>query len=1187
MKNNLQVLVVDDDANLRKTLSDILKVKGYAVVSAANGAEAIAEAQRVAVNIALIDLMLPDMSGIEVMERIKSASPYTEAIILTGHASLTTAIEATTKGAFSYLLKPYEIENLLLHIHHALNRQQAQEEIRRLASFPRLNPQPVIEITSSGEVTYANPAADKLFPGLRLLNGQHPLLIGLGDSYAAFRHNGLTEMVREVAIGETSYEKHLYYVPESELIRITVLDITERKKAHASEVRYRRLFESAKDGILILDAETGMVVDANPFMNQLLGYSHEEFLGKHIWELGFLKNVVANKEKFLELQQQDYVRYEDLPLESARGQTRHVEFVSNVYLVNNVRVVQCNIRDITARKLAENSLRKLSLAVEQSPSSIVITDLDAKIEYANAAFFKATGYSMDEAIGQNPRILHSGKTPKETYADMWAHLARGVVWKGEFINKRKDGSEYTESVLISPVRQPDGSVTHYLAIKEDITQFKRAQEEIYKLNEELEEKVALRTAELEQAKRNAEQANRAKSDFLAAMSHEIRTPMNGVIGMIDVLQQSSLNPQQTEMANIIHDSAFALLAVIEDILDFSKIESGKLQVESLPMDIANVVDGVCETLDHLALKKEVELTMFDDPSLPARVLGDPGRLRQILVNLVNNAIKFSGGQGRQGRVSVRATREVEGAPGKMPGKITVEFSVSDNGIGIDAATQARLFTPFTQADTSTTRNFGGTGLGLAISRQLVNMMDGEITVRSELGKGAVFTVRLPFALSAEETVADVKPSALAGLCCLIVGDADSLAGDMAAYLAHDGAAVERVTDMIAARQWIADRPPELCVVVIDTTGAPSLLAKPLLDGLRTAASARLGADVRFVIIGRGKRRQCRVESAYQVTLDAEVMHRKAFLEAVAIAAGRIKAQDPSDLPSGAWATSAPLSHEEARRRGRLILIAEDNEINQQVILQQLTLFGQTADIANNGREALELWQSGDYGILITDLHMPEMDGYDLTAAIRAAETAAGEINKTRIPIIAFTANALKGEAERCRAAGMDDYLSKPVQLVNLRAMLKKWLPVAGEVVAATSPVPNPFPRGRRAYPPSRHKGEADETASAPVPVDINVLKKLVGDDEATIRDFLHDFRISADNIAAELHTACATGNTAAIAAAAHKLKSSARSVGALSLGELCAEMELAGKAKQTAELAALLPRFEAAMSTVGNYLDSL
>jgi PAS domain S-box-containing protein len=599
---------------------------------------------------------------------------------------------------------------------------------------------------------------------------------------------------------------------------------------------------------------------------------------------------------------------------------------------------------------------------------------------------------------------------------------------------------------------------HFVAVFDNITERKQAEAAVRQLNAELENKVAERTTALEHARLDADQANRAKSDFLAAMSHEIRTPMNGVIGMIDVLQQSSLNSRQMEMTGIIHDSAFALLAVIDDILDFSKIEAGKLQMESMPLNVANVVEGVCETLDHLARKKEVELTMFADPSLPVQVTGDPGRLRQILVNLVNNAIKFSSGQGKQARVTVRAllvedsshlTVRGELVEPQNPstgsgrtverdlGQVTVEFRVTDNGIGMDEATQARLFTPFSQADSSTTRIFGGSGLGLVICRQLADMMGGGIAVQSEPGKGAVFSARLSFALPAEETAADVKPSAVAGLSCLVLDGADNLAADMAAYLAHDGAAVKRMTDSAAAAQWITGQSSMLCVAVIDAAAAP-----PPLDELRAAARAR-NVDVRFVVIKRGKRRQCRREAPDQVSLDAEVMHRKAFLEAVAVAAGRIKERDLSDPPSGGGEIPEPLSREESRRRGRLILIAEDNEINQKVIQQQLRLLGETADIADNGREALELWQSGNYGILITDLHMPEMDGYELTATIRAAENS-----KAHIPIIAFTANALKGEAEHCRAVGMDDYLSKPVQLVNLKAMLAKWLPVDAEPAPA-------------------------------------------------------------------------------------------------------------------------------------------
>jgi CheY-like chemotaxis protein/HPt (histidine-containing phosphotransfer) domain-containing protein len=254
-----------------------------------------------------------------------------------------------------------------------------------------------------------------------------------------------------------------------------------------------------------------------------------------------------------------------------------------------------------------------------------------------------------------------------------------------------------------------------------------------------------------------------------------------------------------------------------------------------------------------------------------------------------------------------------------------------------------------------------------------------------------------------------------------------------------------------------------------------------------------------------------------------------------------------------------LSREEACRKGSLILIAEDNYINQKVILQQLKLLGQTAVIADNGHEAFELWKSGDYGMLLTDLHMPEMDGYALTAAIRAAETG-----KVRIPIIAFTANALKGEAEHCREVGMDDYLSKPVQIVTLKAMLGKWLPVAFQAAAIQSP-------------------QAFDAMS--MPVDVNVLKALIGDDEATIREFLHEFRTSAEKIAVDLRTACATGQGTVAGDVTHKLKSSARSVGALVLGDLCAEMEKSGKVGDNKALALLLPKFDQELAHVKQFIE--
>ena len=719
-----------------------------------------------------------------------------------------------------------------------------------------------------------------------------------------------------------------------------------------------------------------------------------------------------------------------------------------------------------------------------------------------------------------------------------------------------------------------------------------------RFNTELEDKVTARTAELAQAWLDAEQANRAKSAFLATMSHEIRTPMNGVIGMIDVLQQSNLNDHQIEITNIIHDSAAALLTIIDDILDFSKIEAGKFEIDSLPMSISSVVEGTCEILISLASRKGVELTLFTDPSIPAQVMGDAGRLRQILVNLTNNAIKFSSGQQRQGRVSVRA-QLVE----STPELVSVEFRITDNGIGMDEATQARLFVPFTQADSSTTRSFGGTGLGLVISRRLTSMMGGEIMLYSAPDKGTTLNLRIPFMRAPANPEINAAPSLIAGLACLVVGGSESLADDLAAYLRHDGAIVERAVDLMAVKQWITDRATGLCVVVIDTAGVDPSLVTTLLDDVRTITSA-MGLDVRFVTIERGARQRCRVVADDLVTLDAEVMHRRAFLEAVAVAAGRVK-QTVKKHHEDSRAKPL-LSKDEACCDSSPILVAEDNEVNQKVTLQQLMLLGQTADIAANGREALKLWQNGDYAILFTDLHMPEMDGFELTAAIRAAEQVANDTetstsgnDKARIPIIALTANAIKSEINHCFEAGMDDYMTKPVHLARLKAMLEKWLPRSAHEVAGEMRESSADTEGGPRSNPTRIRQAQDETEGedaidlpdsrnalpGKVAVDVNVLKALIRGNEAMVREFLRDFRISTAKIAGELRAASAAGQAAAVGALAHKLKSSANSVGALALGELCAGMEKAGKAADTETLAVLLPRFEQELLSVQDFIE--
>jgi CheY-like chemotaxis protein/HPt (histidine-containing phosphotransfer) domain-containing protein len=497
--------------------------------------------------------------------------------------------------------------------------------------------------------------------------------------------------------------------------------------------------------------------------------------------------------------------------------------------------------------------------------------------------------------------------------------------------------------------------------------------------------------------------------------------MNGVIGMIEVLQQSSLNGPQMEMANIIRDSSFALLDVINDILDFSKIESGKLEIDHIPMRVADVVEKACGILKRMALKKKVELTLFIDPAIPEQVMGDPGRLRQILINLTNNAIKFSSATSHSGRVSVRALRVESDAEG-----VRLEFQIADNGIGLDEDSLARIFAPFVQADVSTTRKYGGTGLGLVISRQLAKLMGGDIRVSSAPGVGSLFSVSLPLEL-----------------------------------------------------------PPDQA---------------------------------------------------------------------------RDHASDPN-APAAAKAPTAPLSGETVQRRGGRILVAEDNEINQNVILHQLALLGYVADLADDGREALARWHQGNHALLLTDLQMPNMDGYELTAAIRRAEA-----DDQHLPIVALTANALKSEELRCKAAGMDDYLTKPVLLDQLQATLEKWLPIPGQGEIAGDSADAVV----AALPENPHFAVLDRTA----------LPNQIGNDPALIAQFFKDYQRSAQKAAGEIRAAIALGNWKTAGDGAHKLKSSSRAVGALALGEVCNQLEQAGKEGHADAALLLAAEFENALAAV-------
>lgn len=497
--------------------------------------------------------------------------------------------------------------------------------------------------------------------------------------------------------------------------------------------------------------------------------------------------------------------------------------IATLNLMEDARAAQRRAEDGAAQLL------KFSQAIEQSPVSIVITNLDAEIEYVNEAFLRISGFRREEVLGGNPRLLQSRNTPPATHRAMWKSLLAGEAWKGEFRNRRKDGSEYIELATVAPLRQPDGRVTHYVAVKEDITEMKRLAEELDAHRDHLEALVEQRTSELVIARANAEAASKAKSAFLANMSHEIRTPLNAIIGLTQLIRLAGIGPEQSARLDKIDTAGQHLLSIISDILDLSKIEAGRLRMESTDFDLTTVVDHVSSLIGPSASAKGLALEV-DLGDVPAWLRGDPTRLRQALFNYAGNAVKFT----ERGRIVLRAKLvEEEGA------SLHVRFEVEDSGIGIPPETVHSLFVAFEQADASTTRRYGGTGLGLAITRRLAELMGGSAGVVSAPGVGSTFWFTARLERGQGERPGELMPSAsdaraslrahTCGLCALLVEDNPINREVGREMLAAVGLAVEVAVDGHDAVEKASRRRYDL--VLMD-------MQMPRMDGLDATRAIR-------------------------------------------------------------------------------------------------------------------------------------------------------------------------------------------------------------------------------------------------------------------------------------------------------------------------------------------------------------
>ncbi len=789
--------------------------------------------------------------------------------------------------------------------------------------------------------------------------------------------------------------------------------------------RFVDLFEFAPDAFVMTD-RAGTIIQVNHAAETLFGWSRAELLNQPVEmlmppEAGLTH--VALRERYLKAAVPRPMASGRPDLRALRkdGKVFSVDISLSPLLLGSEQVVLAAVRDTTERKEMNDALLASATLYRDTLDNMMegcqILGYDWRYLYVNAAAALQNRLPRETLLGGTMMEMFPGIEETDVFKQLKACMEQRQRQYIETDFTFPDGRLGWFQVTALPV--PEGIAIFSF----DITEHKRAEQEILAINADLERRVEERTRELVQAREAADAANRAKSAFLATMSHEIRTPMNGVIGMVEVLAQSQLLDHQSEAVRTIRASAFSLLGIIDDILDFSKIEAGRLELERVPVSVAAVVEGACDTLLPVAAKKNVAVRLFVQPDMPAQVWSDPTRLRQILFNLLGNAIKFSAQvPPRYGEVSVRVCLSTQAPP-------RLVLRVADNGIGMERETLDRLFSSFQQAEASTTRRFGGTGLGLAISHRLVTLMKGEIEVSSVPGRGSVFTVLLP-AEAVEGAEAPPGPP-LARADCIIVG-LDGEADAMRAYLQHVRAAVEQVPTLQVAALHAAsvDRP----VVVVHGAWRES----PPLQLLTGAFSPT--ADVRHLVVVRGPNPDLTPPEDSVFVLDGNGLKRSTLLRAVALAAGRIAPDTPRDdggAPLPQVAAKASPTRAQARERGQLILVAEDDEVNQQVILRQVEVLGYAAEVAGNGQEALRMWREGSYALLLTDLHMPDMDGYTLTETIRQEE--ATRPGGRRMPILALTANALHGEAMRALASGMDDYMTKPLQLDMLRVALERWM----------------------------------------------------------------------------------------------------------------------------------------------------
>ncbi len=874
--------------------------------------------------------------------------------------------------------------------------------------------------------------------------------------------------------------------------------------------------------IVCIADKSGKITYINQKFCDISGYSPEELLsGNHIlsadyhpreffvqiWQAlskgetwqGEVKNKTKNGKLY-------WVKSTLVPFLSTEGDIDH-------YV--------CIRTDITAQKEIENITLKAEkwqrTILNNLGDGVCTLDADGKLTSFNAEAERMLGWRFEELNGKDIHsIIHHHRADGSPLSFEECPIALSISKKNTYrsddeIFFHKDGSRVPVSVVGAPLLD-NGELIGSVACFRDST---------------LQKLIAQKLID---AKEAAEQALRIKSDFLSTMSHEIRTPMNGIIGMVDLLLDTPLHDEQIEFAHIIKTSSHLLLTIVNDILDFSKIEAGQLHIESIDFSIQHVLEGCANIIAIKAYEKSLSLSTFVDPEIPERLIGDPMRLRQILLNFLSNAVKFTS----KGDVIMRAI-----LLNKTDEIALIRIEISDDGIGISLESQQHLFQPFSQADSSTTRKYGGTGLGLSISKRLIELLNGRIGLESKVDAGTTFWIEIPFKILQQQPIFPIEQSH--GKRILVVSENTESHDIYLRYLSAWGVLTNTTNNLDEMLHLLAE-------------------AQAIHQDYEVLMLVELKADDLFSMIQAVRSKSCFKKLPIITCQDTiDVNFKKKLLEngASTVLVKPVKKSALFDAivtifhPEEFAQIEKPNTRSLVQRddleksdtvlkNGRLILLVEDNLVNQKVAKHILKKLGYAVHVVNNGSEAVDSLEQLPCALVLMDCQMPIMDGFEATHTIREREMRMPE-PKTRIPIIAMTANVVQGDKEHCLKIGMDDYVTKPIDVMVLTNVLKKWLPNHVDELDGDT------------------FNEKSDNIIEDCPIEMSRMIDLFDGDEEAIEELLSLFYDSLAPLKDKLATAAATVNNkkSSIKAVAHEIKGSAYNVGAVILGKLAQQIELA------------------------------